>query len=123
MVKRLGLATFLVLWGCATTPEDPNIPSVPVYSEEEAPCEYEVVDRIRVRQPSGAPSFDEFRRRLLVALGQAGARAGADAVIAEIPREGAGVARRREVGRSNLPPPPPGFPGLAVRFVPGTCGD
>lgn len=124
MARRFGLGVIFVAWACASTPEDPNVPPVPVYAEDEAPCQYEVLERVRVRRPSGTTSFEDYQRRLRLSLGQAGARVGADAVIAELSDEaGVGVARRREVSRNALPPPPPpGFPGLAVRFVPDTCG-
>ena len=121
MINRLILGAVIAAWGCASSPEDPNLAPVPVYRESEAPCEYEVIDRVRVRQPSRAPTFEEFVRRLRVDLGRAGARVGADAVIAALPDpSNPGTARRREV--SGAPPPPPMFTGEAVRFIPDTCG-
>ncbi len=105
---------------CATTPPGMDLEPVPVYPEEEAPCEYEVLERVRVRSPTTATSEEDFLRRLREAYGRAGAAVGADAVIVDIP-EPRGVARRRERG---WPPSPSLGPptGRAVRFVPGTCG-
>ncbi len=123
MIKRLIFGAVLAAWGCASTPGDPNLTPVPVYRESEAPCEYEVIDRVRVQQPGGTPTLEEFVRRLRVDLGRAGARVGADAVIAALPDpSNPGRARRREVSGARPPPPPPMFTGEAVRFITDTCG-
>jgi len=76
---------------------------------------------VQVRMPTGWRNMGELRRRLREAYGQAGARVGADAVIADLPEEGdeQGTLVRRRAG---FPPPVPmGPPGQAIRFIPGTC--
>lgn len=119
--KPVGAVLFLVFAACASSPPaDPDLIPVPVYSETETPCDYEVIDRVQIRNPR-APSFEQYVQRIREGLGREGAAVGADAVIAELP-SGSGVARRREVGRSQMPSLPPPVEGEAVRFLPGTCG-
>ena len=108
-----------MLCGCASTPDSSSLAPVPVYAEDEILCEYEVMERVRIRSPRSADSEADLIRQLLDAYGRAGAAVGADAVIAEIPST-SGRARRREIGRAfPIPTGPP--PGRAIRFIPGTC--
>ena len=115
MLRFSLLAAAGILTACASTPDTDHLLPVPVFAEGEVPCEYEVIERVRVRNPTMATSEEDYLRLLREAYGKAGARVGADAVIARIPSP-QGTARRREVGRtpavSSGPPP-----GEAIRCI------
>ena len=79
-LKFLPLALFLA--ACATGgAADEDQPTVPVYGpDEETPCEYEVLGTVtaEVTGLGSTSRLDEMGRR---ALGQEGAKLGADAVV------------------------------------------
>lgn len=115
-------ACTLGILACASAPTMESGPPVPVYSEEDVPCEYEVVRRVRVRAPTAASSEADYLRMLRLAYGRAGAEVGASAVIAEI-AEPRAQARRREIGRGSATPLDSGPPaGLAIRYLDPACG-
>lgn len=121
--KLVFLGMAIAVSGCASAGGRSDLPPVRVYTEEEAPCEYEVMRRVRAQTASTITSSQAYERARDRALGQEGAKVGADAVIVPSIGEGtAGRAVRREVGRRIVPPPMTTFRGEAVRFIPGTCG-
>lgn len=114
----------VALGACASAGTPDNRPRVPVYTTEQAPCEYEVIEAVRATSGRMPNSIEQYLEEAERALGPEGAEVeGADAVVIESPQ--AGTARRREVGRPGSAPSPPSFitfRGQAVRFTGPGCG-
>ena len=107
----------ILLVGCASSGGGSGAETVRVYTRaEDIPCQYEVLQTVRASgQIVRAPGA--FERAQARALGRAGARVEADAVL--VPPPDWSTARRREVTNE---PISVRFVGQAIRFIPGTCG-
>ena len=115
----------LALSGCASGGSGGEDGTVPVYlTADDVPCEYEVIGAVRETASvtvgsstrAGDSYFGHVQERT---LGQAGARAGASAVIVvepSVPREAVAVVKgsTRRVWTT--------FEGQAVRYLDPTCG-
>ncbi|MBT8403634.1 MAG: hypothetical protein KJP18_07250 [Gemmatimonadetes bacterium] len=105
----------LAVGGCASSGE-PEPPPVPVFfSTDEVPCAYEVMGLVR-EEVIVERDMDRVRRS---ALGRAGARRGADAVLVE------GSERfrveRMDMARRDVGPQRISIEGDLLRYTDATC--
>ncbi len=108
----------ILLVGCASSGGGSGAETVPVYTRaDQIPCQYEVLETVRAYGSYDFRIHGAFEMAQARALGRAGARVEADAVL--VPPPDWSTARRREVTNEPIPVT---FVGQAIRFIPGTCG-
>jgi len=116
----IGIPLFaFTLVGCASSaPQIEDLPRVPVYQVgEETPCEYEQLGRVVAEQRNTGTTDGAYRDAMQQALGRAGAKAGADAVIVR------DFVRRLPFAVRGADPPraPRMFEGISVRWIEEPC--
>ena len=115
-IRTAPLLVCLVMAGCASAGYAGPAP-VPMYTESEAPCAYEVLRTVRVQTTASGSQreFESTRRRL---LGRAAAQVGGDAVIVPDPGTGETAVVRPATGEPiNI-----SLEGQAVRWTEANCG-